>query len=113
MARVYGVVAATGTNIVAETKKDETKAAMARAEDEQGKCTDEIAYSRTRTVSVSGFKDGVIPAAGGSITIPMALGQPSFTGLIETASTDEENKGVCKASLTAVKTDSATQVALT
>lgn len=105
MTRSFGVTS-TGGYGVAQSVKKQTTAEIAEARDALGKVTDQVAYSKTTEVTQEFIYDGTDPdEAGDSVTIA------GVTGLITNSSTDEENTGYKKGSVTIQKKDSATQEA--
>jgi len=84
------------------SKKTSVETAVARNED--GKVTNEIAYSKKTSIDINGTLDGAAPSAGDTLTID------SVTYLIKSVEVKESNTAYSTFTLTAEKDDAATQV---
>lgn len=82
-------------------------AEIADARDEDGKVTDQKAYSKTVEATSEGLYNG--DSLGGA-GVSLAIG--SVTGLVTSQSTNETNTGYKTVSVTVQKKDSATQAAI-
>lgn len=106
MARQYGVITTSSgvTGVVVTGVKKGTSIEKAEARDGQGKVTDIKAYSKGKTISLSGLLDSasLSTEAGASITID------SVTYLVESAETNESNTAFADFSISASTADSAT-----
>lgn len=109
MAKTFGITAAYQTGItaygVAQEVTRTSAAETATARDENGKITDEKAYSRKATYNIRAILNGTPPEAGDQLTIS------AETYLIKSVEVREQNTNYCELTITAEKDDDATQVA--
>lgn len=93
----------TSYGVASEVSK-KTSVETATARDEDGKVTDEIAYSKRTSITIDGTLSGTAPAAGDVLTVDGA------TYLIKSVEVKESNSAYSTFTLTAEKDDAATQV---
>jgi len=105
MALSFGVTSTGGYGVLQSLSESST-AEIAEARDENGKVTDQKAYSKTNEATAEGIFDGdSVADAGASLTVG------SLTGLITSVSKTESNTDYKRVSVTIQKKDAATQSA--
>ena len=108
--RLFGIITSTTgfTGIVVTSLDKQTTVEVAEARDSSGKVTDQKAYSKKVTYSVTGLLDTASFSIEAGSTLSLTEGSSSVTYLITDASVKESNTGFAEVSLTVTRSDSAT-----